>query len=60
MALTRINNQALPTGSIIQVATDKTTTNTTVTGTAYTASDVLTGYYYTKEIKQYNIIDVAW
>lgn len=40
MALTRINNQALPTGSIIQVATDTSGTNTTVTGTTYTASDV--------------------
>jgi len=40
MALTRINNQALPTGSVIQVATDTSTTNTAVTGTTYTASDV--------------------
>ena len=42
MALTRINNQALldATGTVLQVATATSTTNTAVTGTTYTASDV--------------------
>jgi len=35
-----ITSAKLPTGSVIQVATDTSTTNTAVTGTTYTASDV--------------------
>jgi len=43
MALTRLNNQALPAGSVLQVKTFKTTTQGTITGAAGAWGDILTG-----------------